>query len=88
MARKLNTKVIMVDNKWSVVVTDNEQSFLFYSSELGLHTAQQVEKTLRQDIHKQQLNISHFNTDPIVYKRLSNRKKIVYTITEPVNENS
>lgn len=84
---KLNTKVLLVDNKWSVVVTDNKETFLRYSS-AGLHEARRIEQALRTDIHRWALTIVDFRDCPPVYKRLSNRKKQVYTTQEPLNDNS
>ena len=82
---KLRTKIVIVDNLWSVVVTDNKETRCFYQSTTGQLDAKEVDKDLRFNINLNKTsNIKIFSDSPVVYERLSKRKKLVLTLNQNV----
>lgn len=79
---KLKTKIILVDNLWAVVVTDNKETRCYYQSATGRLDAHEVDKELRFVINiNKTSSIKTFTDSPLVYTRLSKRKKQVFTLT-------
>lgn len=72
---KITTQI--VNNQWSVVVSNGTEERMQFTSELGLHTAEYAAQNLRRDIRNHGNSVIDFNTMPVIQQRLSQKGKPV-----------